>query len=263
VAPLWPPSSTFCPASPALPWLPGASVPHLPGLQVWPAAPRYAAPLRLPRLRLGVLRLSLVRRYPGVVLFCTPSQLTGPRHPAGLGGFLPRRSDPALPTERRGSPQFPSDPSDAMPRAQPPVVSRALARAHPGLLPSGAWKPSAFPSLPRRAILGSTTIPSSGLQHAACHLAPPSSAPPGLVAHVGFAPDRLARRWSGGPCARSLSPPGSPPRVSEDFSSPLASGFSWRYQALVRKKIVPFQTSELGNSSICLLSRVLGRVPQD
>jgi hypothetical protein len=147
VSPIVPPSRTFCPASPSLQWVPWASVPHLPGLQVWPADPRYYAPLRLPRLRLGVLRWSLVRRYPGVIRFFTPSQVTGPRHPAGLGGFLPRFPDPAIPKERRGSPKFPSDPSDDMPRSQTPVVSWALALAHPGLLPSGAWKPSAFPSL--------------------------------------------------------------------------------------------------------------------
>jgi hypothetical protein len=46
--------------------------------------------------------------------------------PAGLGGFLPRRPDPALPQERRGSPTFPSDSSDGMPRSQTPVVSCVL-----------------------------------------------------------------------------------------------------------------------------------------
>jgi hypothetical protein len=153
VAPLFPPRSTFCPASPSLPWVPWASVPHLPGLQVWPAAPRYDAPLRRPRLRLGVLRVSRVRRDPGVVLFFTPSQVTGPRHPAGLGGVLPRLSAPAMPTERRGSPTFPRAPSDDLPRAQTPVVSWALALAHPGLRPSGAWQPAAFPAIPRRDIL--------------------------------------------------------------------------------------------------------------
>jgi len=42
--------------------------------------------------------------------------------------------------------------------------------------------------------LWTTTIPISGLYHAACHLAPPRSAPPLLVEHVGFATDQLARR---------------------------------------------------------------------
>jgi hypothetical protein len=46
--------------------------------------------------------------------------------------------------------------------------------------------------------LRTTTIPMSGLKHAACHLAPPSSAPPWLALHVGFATALLARRWSGG-----------------------------------------------------------------
>jgi hypothetical protein len=199
VSPLVPPSRPFDPASPALQGGPGASGPHLPGLPLWPAAPRDYAPRRLPRLHLGVLRGSLVRRSPGVIRFCTPSQVPGPRHPAGLGGFRPRRPDPPLPQERRGSPQVPRDPSDAMPRAQTPVVSWTLALAPPGLRPSGAWTPSAFPSIPRRDLLWSPTRPLSGLTPAPCPLAPPRSAPPFLVEHVGFAPDRLARRSSGGP----------------------------------------------------------------
>ncbi len=39
--------------------------------------------------------------------------------------------------ETRGSPKFPSSPCEDMPRSQTPVVSCALAKAHPGLLPSG------------------------------------------------------------------------------------------------------------------------------
>ena len=48
--------------------------------------------------------------------------------------------------EPGGSPKFPSSPCEDMPRSQTPVVSCALALSHPGLLPSGACKPSAFPS---------------------------------------------------------------------------------------------------------------------
>jgi hypothetical protein len=50
--------------------------------------------------------------------------------------------------ETGGSPKFPSDPYGDMPRSQTPVVSWALAMSRPGLLPSGQWKPSAFPSIP-------------------------------------------------------------------------------------------------------------------
>ena len=45
--------------------------------------------------------------------------------------------------ETYGSPTFPSSPCADMPRSQTPVVSCALAKAHPGLLPSSHWKPSA------------------------------------------------------------------------------------------------------------------------
>jgi hypothetical protein len=44
-----------------------------------------------------------------------------------------------------------------------------------GLLPSGACKPSAFPSVPLKGILLSTTIHISGLNHAACLLTTPGS----------------------------------------------------------------------------------------
>jgi hypothetical protein len=46
--------------------------------------------------------------------------------------------------ETGGAPKFPSSPCEDMPRSQTPVVSCALAIAHPGLLPSSACKPSAY-----------------------------------------------------------------------------------------------------------------------
>jgi len=115
---------------------------------------------------------------PGVIRCVTPRQVPGPRHPAGLGDVLPRLPDPAIPTARRGAPTCPSDPAADRPRAQTPVVSWALALAHPGRLPAGAWTPSAFPFIPRRDLLWSTTRPLSGLTHAACPRTPPRPAPP-------------------------------------------------------------------------------------
>jgi hypothetical protein len=96
--------------------------------------------------------------------------------------------------ETGGSPKFPSYPYRDMPRSQTPVVSWALAVARPGLLPSGHWTPSAFPSLPPlRDILLSTTLPFSGLHHAACLLVPSSFVRPLLGLHVEFTTDLLAR----------------------------------------------------------------------
>ena len=75
---------------------------------------------------------------------------------------------PALPAcsdkETGGSPKFPSSPSEDMPRSQTPVVSCALAKAHPGLLPSGACKPSAFPSVLLRDILADHDYTNFGAQ---------------------------------------------------------------------------------------------------
>ena len=87
-------------------------------------------------------------------------------HPVPLSGYVVK--------ETGGSPKFPSSPSGDMPRSQTPVVSCALAITHPGLLPSSACKLSAFPSRPLKDILLSTTIHISGLNHAACVLAPPA-----------------------------------------------------------------------------------------
>ena len=100
--------------------------------------------------------------------------------------------------ETGGSPKFPSYPYGCMPRSQTPVVSCALALAHPGLLPSGHWKPSAFPSVPLKDILVSTTLLISGLNHAACIFVPSSSVRPLLGVHVDVTTDLLARLSSDG-----------------------------------------------------------------
>ena len=116
--------------------------------------------------------------------------------PAGLGAWS-KRPDTArafghpvpqsgsLVKEPGGSPKFPSSPCEDMPRSQTPVVSCALAIAHPGLLPSSACKLSAFPSRPMKDILLSTTIHISGLNHAACLLATPGSVRPLTGRHAG------------------------------------------------------------------------------
>jgi hypothetical protein len=99
-----------------------------------------------------------------------------PRPPQGLWSPGPPFRECAKETE--GSPTFPSSPYRCMPRSQTPVVSCALAIAHPGLLPSGHWKPSAVPSVPLKDILVSTTRLISGLNHAACIFVSSSSVRP-------------------------------------------------------------------------------------
>ena len=125
------PAGMLCPTSPSLPWVAWVSLPHVP----W-----YYTTLRLPPALLGVLRLSLVPRY----LACFPrswcpcrarGQAEAPSHARAFGHPVPH-SGPLV-KETDGSPKFPSSPCEAMPRSQTPVVSCALATAHPGLLPSG------------------------------------------------------------------------------------------------------------------------------
>ena len=99
-----------------------------------------------PPVLLGVLRLSLVPRY----LACFPRSWS-PRRARGLvEASSPRQGlwSPGPPLRacvqgHRWLSQVPEFPSEDMPRSQTPVVSCALAKAHPGLLPSSHWKPSA------------------------------------------------------------------------------------------------------------------------
>ena len=84
------------------------------------------------------LRAPLVRGVPaGLVAWSKrPDSARAFGHPVPHSGHIVK--------ETRGSPKFPSSPCEDMPRSQTPVVSCALAIAHPGLLPSSACKPSAY-----------------------------------------------------------------------------------------------------------------------
>ena len=133
------PTGTLCSTSPSLPWVPWASVPHL---------PRYYATLRLPPCPSRVA--SLVARFPipcVLLWFVVSPQGSLPGRSAQTApGLLVTRSPHSgyIVKETDGSPKFPSSPCEDMPRSQTPVVSCALAIAHPGLLPSSACKPSAY-----------------------------------------------------------------------------------------------------------------------
>ena len=128
----------LCPTAPSLPWVAWASLPHL---------HRYYAPLRLPpcpsRGPSLVARSPIPCLLPSFVVSLTGSWSGGSPQPRqGLWSPGPPLRDYVK--ETGGSPKFPSYPYDYMPRSQTPVVSCALAIARPGLLPSGACKPSAF-----------------------------------------------------------------------------------------------------------------------
>jgi hypothetical protein len=104
------------------------------------------------RAPLGSLHLSLASRY----LACSRVFVVSPKgsspgwkppnHARAFGQPVPLSG--SVVKETGGSPKFPSSPYEDMPRSQTPVVSWTLALAHPGLLPSGACKPSAFLSVP-------------------------------------------------------------------------------------------------------------------
>ena len=181
----------LCPTSPSLPWVAGVSLPHVP----W-----YYTTLRLPPALLGVLRLSLVPRY----LACFPrswcpcrarGQAEAPSHARAFGHPVPH-SGPLV-KETDGSPKFPSSPCEARPRSQTPVVSCALATAHPGLLPSGHCTASAD----HDAIYFGA--PSRGLSPRYTRL---RTAPYGEAR--GVATDLLARLSSGRTCTLRCAPTG-------------------------------------------------------
>ena len=145
--------------------------------------------------RLGVLHLSLVPRYlAGCRRSWCPLRAHGrveaPHHARAFGHPVPHSGN--MVKETGGSPTFPSSPYGCMPRSQTPVVSSTLAIPRPGLLPSGACKPSAFPSLEGYPLVHAYThcgAQSRGRRPRYTRL---RTAPYG-EAH-GFATDRLARR---------------------------------------------------------------------
>ena len=170
----------LCSTAPSLPWVAWASLPHL----HW-----YYAPLRLPPC--PSRGASLVARLPDTLPASVGSWC--PRRARGQGGSSRSRQgfwSPGPPfrvgnKETGGSPTFPSPPSEDLPRSQTPVVSCALAKAHPGLLPSSHWKPSAFLFIHNYTHFGA---PSRGLPSRYTRL---RTAPCGEAR--GFATDLLAR----------------------------------------------------------------------
>jgi hypothetical protein len=100
--------------------------------------------------------------------------------------------------ETGGSPTCPSSPSEDMPRSQTPVVSCALACITHRIVAFRCVHTVGFCLDTAQAILLTTTIHISGLNDAACLLAHSRFVRPLLGWHVEFAPDWLARLWSGG-----------------------------------------------------------------
>jgi hypothetical protein len=158
----------LCPTAPSLPWVAWASLPHL---------PRYYAPLRLPPPRLGVLHLSLVPRY----LACfhrswsplrARSREEAPGHARAFGHPVPHSG---YKTRRQA----------ALPSSQVPPLKTCLA-----LRPR--WCPAHSPKRTQDCCLPATgnrrlptTLPFSGLHHAACLLATPGFVRPLAGRHAG------------------------------------------------------------------------------
>ena len=117
--------------------------------------------------------------------------MEAPRSRQGL--WSPGPPIRALCTETGGPPKFPSYPSEDMPRSQTPVVSCALACIAHRIAAFRRMQTVGFRLDAAEAILLTTTIHISGLNNAACLLAPSSFARPLLGWHVEFAPARLAR----------------------------------------------------------------------
>jgi hypothetical protein len=105
---------------------------------------------------------------------------------------MPVTLNPALaPKETGGSPEFPDYPFAHMPRSQTPVVSRPLALARTGLLPSSHCILSVLDSVSRTYLL-STIIHFSEFNDAACVLAFPLLRTPSFDDRTSV---RLPTRW--------------------------------------------------------------------
>jgi hypothetical protein len=173
VLPGFPSSRTVCPASPSLPWVPWASVPHL---------PRDEDPRRLPRAHLGGVRCSLSSPAPlhhssfFVSLLCRAGageRLELPRHARSLS---PPRSALLLPDAPQGDhrlshvPRLPpcppalvSDPGGVLPTR--PIAFRTAACRAP------ARRRLAPPGIPRGSPQDHDS-PYCGAQYRACRRAP-------------------------------------------------------------------------------------------
>jgi|GEM_PF-6625044 len=110
----------------------------------------------------------------------------------------------------------------------------------PSVSKTAAFRPLETVGVPRstslRVILLSTTLPISGLNHAACILVPSSSVRPWLGVHVDITPALLARLWSGGTCTVSGSHPLGNNNQFHGFApNSKVSGLPWRDQCVVRR----------------------------
>ena len=163
------PPRTLCLTSPSLPGVAWASLPHV---------QRYSATRRLPPDPLGVLPLSLVLRY-----------LAGFRAFVGsLAGSCPGGSPANTPgplVTRAPKPGLTSRRQMALPSSRVPPVPTC-----PALRPR--WCPAHSPQRTQDSCLPATanrrlptTVPFSGLQHAACLLAPPGFVRPLAGRHAG------------------------------------------------------------------------------
>jgi len=173
VSPLFPTRGTLCSTAPSLPWVAWASLPHL---------PRYDAPLRLPpcpsRARyLACFRtfvVSLAGSCPGGSL---EDHARAFGHPVPIPGTSSRRQV-ALPRSR------------VPPMAPCPALRPRWCPAHSPYRAQDCCLPATgnrrlSPPYSLEGILLSTTILFSGLNHAACILAPPGSVRPLTGRHVG------------------------------------------------------------------------------
>ena len=170
--------------------------------------------------------MSLVPRY----LDCFPRSWS-PRRAHGLveapsprqGFWSPGPPVRVYNKEPGGSPKFPSSPSADMPCSQTPVVSWTLAKTHPRLLPSSAWKPSA-----------SHNVHFSGLNDTACLLATPGFVRPLTGRHAGSLQTCWLDFSQVGLALHSAHPLGNINQFHRFSPTPKVSGLPWRDQALVR-----------------------------
>jgi len=193
--------------------MPGGACPPVGPVGLSSPLPRYYAPLRLPLC--PSRDTSLGARAPIPCLFhafvvSLPGSCSGPNSQTPPGPWLTRSPLPGVCQGVRWLSHVPALPLCIH---APLLDPGGVLRPRPPAPRTAAFRSRETVGVPLcialRGILRSTTLPFSGLDHAACILIPSSAVRPLLGVHVDVTSDLLARLWAGRTCTIGSHPRGN------------------------------------------------------
>jgi hypothetical protein len=191
-----------------------------------------------PSAPLGTLRLALAPRY--LACCCAfrvslTGSCSGRNSQTPPGPVVTRFPRPGVCQGDRGLSHVPALPLGSH---APLVDPGGVLRPRPPAPRTAAFRPLETVGVPRCLALSvslwSTTIPFSGLDHAACLRMPSSSVRPLLGVHVEGTSALLARLWSGGTCAGARTHWVPATHCMRWALHPKVSDLPWRDPCLVR-----------------------------